>query len=523
MQEHQLRQSPVSSTGSSSRLGSPSAGSKGCLERTKKALRSASWRTIAMFGTGLIVLLLCIIVMIASFVPARRSTRHPMATSSVTSPSAHGLSTGAARSPSATPLVRPGSGTRLHALPDELLLPPNLNENTLGDGVLSQLDLYRVPLNYTLKVRATYTHDAQAFTQGLAPAALTDDGSRVRTLYESTGLRGQSLIKEVNLATGSTLRKIMMPRDHFGEGLAVLGDRLYVLTWQEGLVHIVNKTNFQPLGTRPLPKEIPEGWGLTVDETTGDLIVSDGSSTLFWINPSTFKVVKRLVIREAMWTNDERVRLAHSFFKPVHASVFQVADTDSTPGSDSVSASSSFFGSLLNRLRNAFNDLFDRGSSSSTTNTTPNDVSSASAVATPSSGASHSQLTEPTMIQPTPAVPHSEEADGLPTSETTRLSRTPAAANDIELRTQEVPMINELEWVEGRIFANIWFKESIAIINPRNGIVEGWIHANGLRPRSTLDEPNAVLNGIAYSSATKELFVTGKLWPLLYNVVVQAQ
>lgn len=79
-----------------------------------------------------------------------------------------------------------------------------------------------------------------------------------------------------------------------------------------------------------------------------------------------------------------------------------------------------------------------------------------------------------------------------------------------------VEMLNELEWVEGEVWANIWQSDRIARINPRTGAVSGWIDLTGLLPgRRGSDD---VLNGIAYDPATRRIFVTGKLWPKLFEI-----
>ncbi|MGA2745560.1 MAG: glutaminyl-peptide cyclotransferase [Candidatus Sulfotelmatobacter sp.] len=81
-----------------------------------------------------------------------------------------------------------------------------------------------------------------------------------------------------------------------------------------------------------------------------------------------------------------------------------------------------------------------------------------------------------------------------------------------------VNQLNELEFVEGQIFANVWHSNRVARISPQTGDVVGWIDLNGLlSPMYRLD-PEAVLNGIAYDSVRKRLFVTGKLWPRLFEI-----
>ena len=81
--------------------------------------------------------------------------------------------------------------------------------------------------------------------------------------------------------------------------------------------------------------------------------------------------------------------------------------------------------------------------------------------------------------------------------------------------------LNELEFVQGEIYANIWHNDKIAIINPQNGHVNSWLDLTGLMPREQLQDPEAVLNGIAYDQANNKLFVTGKLWPRLFEIRVK--
>jgi glutaminyl-peptide cyclotransferase len=86
---------------------------------------------------------------------------------------------------------------------------------------------------------------------------------------------------------------------------------------------------------------------------------------------------------------------------------------------------------------------------------------------------------------------------------------------------QPVSNINELEWVKGEIFANVWMTDRIARIDPATGNVKGWIDLTGLLDTSKLPDPtNDVLNGIAYDAQHDRLFVTGKRWPMLFEIVL---
>jgi len=84
-----------------------------------------------------------------------------------------------------------------------------------------------------------------------------------------------------------------------------------------------------------------------------------------------------------------------------------------------------------------------------------------------------------------------------------------------------VAQLNELEWVQGEIYANVWHDQKIAVINPQTGRVTAWIDLTGLMPPGELMDPEAVLNGIAHDATSGRLFVTGKLWPRLFEIRVK--
>ena len=81
--------------------------------------------------------------------------------------------------------------------------------------------------------------------------------------------------------------------------------------------------------------------------------------------------------------------------------------------------------------------------------------------------------------------------------------------------------LNELEFVQGEIYANVWHNDRIATIDPQTGHVTSWIDLTGLIPQDELQNPEAVLNGIAYDQVSNRLFVTGKLWPRLFEIKVK--
>ncbi len=130
-------------------------------------------------------------------------------------------------------------------------------------------------------------HDAKAWTQGLQ---LDDDGR----LYESTGLRGRSTVREVDPQTGTVLRSAPLPDEQFGEGLAMVGDRLIQLTWQEGVANTWDAATFEALGAFDYEGE---GWGLCFDGQR--LVMSDGSDRLTFRDPATFEVIGSVRIEPA--------------------------------------------------------------------------------------------------------------------------------------------------------------------------------------------------------------------------------
>lgn len=139
------------------------------------------------------------------------------------------------------------------------------------------------PAQLRAEVLATYPHDPEAFTQGL----LLHDG----TLYESTGLYGHSSLRQVELATGKVLRRVDLPAELFGEGLALADNRLVQLTWREGVALTYDLASLAKSGQFTFSGE---GWGLCFDGT--QFIQSDGSHRLTFRDPATFAVTRQLAV-----------------------------------------------------------------------------------------------------------------------------------------------------------------------------------------------------------------------------------
>ncbi len=234
------------------------------------------------------------------------------------------------------------------------------------------------PTSYTYEIVNKYPHQEDAYTQGLE--------FYENRLYESTGHYGSSSLRLVDLQTGEVQRKIDIPSTFFAEGITILNDKIYQLTWKEDVGFIYDVDTFEKIDEFEYGQS-RQGWGLANDGNT--IYKSDGTEKIWFLDPA---------------------------------------------------------------------DLSEQG-----------------------------------FIQ---TVTH----------------RTVAT------------QLNELEWVEGKIYANTYQKDGVAIINPENGAIEGVINFSGLRDElgntQDLDPINDVLNGIAYDKKNQKLYVTGKDWDTLFEVKI---
>jgi glutamine cyclotransferase len=149
-------------------------------------------------------------------------------------------------------------------------LVPSLAANAANNQTQSS----PIPV-YGYKIINVYPHDKTAYTEGLVY-----DG---KTLYESTGLYGKSTLRQVDLKTGLVLKLYRLSDEVFGEGLTLWKDQLIQLTWQSGIGFVYDKKSFNQTRSFSYSRE---GWGIANDSRK--LIMSDGSDTLYFLNPDTF-------------------------------------------------------------------------------------------------------------------------------------------------------------------------------------------------------------------------------------------
>jgi glutamine cyclotransferase len=233
----------------------------------------------------------------------------------------------------------------------------------------SNIQSGEVPI-YTYEVVNSWPHLTSHFTQGL----VYHDGH----IYESTGQYGSSVLCRLDLKTGKVEQKVDVEKEYFAEGMTILRDKIYQLTWQAHKGFVYDLKNFQRLGEFSYEGE---GWGLTNDGES--LIMSDGTHKLRFLDPTTFRVVRTI----------------------------EVYDHD-----------------------------------------------------------------------------------------------------------QPLMELNELEYIKGEIYANIWHSDKIVRIDPASGKILAWIDLTGLRRPEDGGNSDNVLNGIAYDEKKDRLFVTGKRWSRMYEI-----
>lgn len=147
----------------------------------------------------------------------------------------------------------------------------------------SDLKTQGAPAVYTYEVVKTYSHDRRAFTQGL----VFENG----ILYESTGIHGSSTLRKIELETGNILQIRKLPDEVFGEGLTIYKDKLIQLTWHSKVGFVYDKASFKLLRKFNYSTR---GWGITHDGER--LIMSNGTATLYFLNPETFEPIGHIEV-----------------------------------------------------------------------------------------------------------------------------------------------------------------------------------------------------------------------------------
>lgn len=158
----------------------------------------------------------------------------------------------------------------------------NNNRKQIESSVITLLSDI-VPKKYTYNVKQTWTHSTKAYTQGLE----FSDGF----LYEGTGEYGESMLLKLKLENNEIIQSINLPNDIFGEGITILNDKLYQLTWKSSIGFVYDKNNLQKLYDFNYPTD---GWGLTNNGT--ELIMSDGTETIYFLDAEYFSEIKRIEV-----------------------------------------------------------------------------------------------------------------------------------------------------------------------------------------------------------------------------------
>jgi glutamine cyclotransferase len=158
-----------------------------------------------------------------------------------------------------------------------LISPFSIQKQADGSGTATPVFGYKI-----IKV---FPHDPEAFTQGLV--------FHQRALYEGTGLPGKSTLRKVNPETGRVLKMVQLPDPYFGEGITLWEDKIIQLTWRSGVGLVYDRETFRLLKRFNF---FTEGWGITQDGK--QLIMSDGTSFLYFWDPDSFKEIKRIQVHD---------------------------------------------------------------------------------------------------------------------------------------------------------------------------------------------------------------------------------
>lgn len=172
-----------------------------------------------------------------------------------------------------------------YLLPALVFYSCSCKNNTPPDTSPNDNNSNPAPPVLSYNVVKVYPHDTASFTEGL----FIHDNA----FYESTGLEGKSKLRKINIESGKPEQEIKLDSIHFGEGISIINDKLYQLTWQEHKVFVYDAKTLKKISEMQWPFE---GWGMTTDGK--QLIISTGSSNLYFVNPDNFKIIKQVGVSD---------------------------------------------------------------------------------------------------------------------------------------------------------------------------------------------------------------------------------
>lgn len=160
------------------------------------------------------------------------------------------------------------------------------NSNAESDNTeQNKVQTVQVPLNIPFQVLNIFPHDTSSYTQGL----IWHEGK----LWEGTGWETESKLLLTDLKTGKAIKSVKLPDNEFGEGITILNNKIYQLTWKDHKVYVYDLKSLKQEMVFDWPYE---GWGITTDGKT--LLVSTGGSNLYWVDPATFKITKTIGVSD---------------------------------------------------------------------------------------------------------------------------------------------------------------------------------------------------------------------------------
>jgi len=158
--------------------------------------------------------------------------------------------------------------------------------NAESDNVeQNKVQAIQEPVNIPFQILNIFPHDTSSFTQGL----IWHEGK----LWEGTGWYFESKLLQTDYKTGKAIKSIKLPNNEFGEGITILNNKIYQLTWQEHKVYVYDLKTLKQEKIFEWPYE---GWGITTDGKA--LLVSTGGSNLYWVDPATFKITKTVGVSD---------------------------------------------------------------------------------------------------------------------------------------------------------------------------------------------------------------------------------